>query len=81
LKHCRTRPYTPRTNGKAERFMKTVINEWAYAFTFQNSANRTASLPACTRQYNWHPPHASLNHQPPISKAALDDNNLLTNHI
>jgi transposase InsO family protein len=81
LKHRRTRPYTPRTNGKAERFIKTAINEWAYASTFQNSADRTASLPAWTHQYNWHRPHASLNQLPPISRAPLDDNNLLTHHI
>lgn len=81
IRHRRTRPYTPRTNGKAERFIKTVLNEWAYAYTFHNSADRAASLPAWTHQYNWHRPHASLNHQPPISRAALDDNNLLTHHI
>jgi transposase InsO family protein len=81
LKHRRTRPYTPRTNGKAERFIKTAINEWAYAHIFQNSDDRTASLPAWTHQYNWHRPHASLNQQPPISRAGLDDNNLLTHHI
>jgi transposase InsO family protein len=80
LKHRRTRPYTPRTNGKAERFIKTAINEWAYAYTFQNSADRTASLPAWTHQYNWHRPHASLNQLPPISRARIDDNNLLTHH-
>jgi transposase InsO family protein len=80
LKHRRTRPYTPRTNGKAERFIKTAINEWAYAYTFQNSADRMASLPAWIHQYNWHRPHASLNQQPPISRARLDDNNLLTHH-
>lgn len=80
LKHRRTRPYTPRTNGKAERFIKTAINEWAYAQTFQNSAERTASLPLWTHQYNWHRPHASLNQLPPISRAQLDDNNLLTHH-
>ena len=80
LAHRRTRPYTPRTNGKAERFIQTAINEWAYAYTFQNSDDRTASLPAWTHQYNWHRPHASLNQQPPISRAGLDDNNLLTHH-
>jgi transposase InsO family protein len=80
LKHRRTRPYTPRTNGKAERFIKTAINEWAYASTFQNSADRTASLPAWTHQYNWHRPHASLNQLPPISRAGIDVNNLLTHH-
>jgi len=78
LKHRRTRPYTPRTNGKAERFIQTAINEWAYACTYQNSADRTALLPTWTHQYNWHRPHASLNQQPPISRAGLDDNNLLT---
>ena len=68
LKHRRTRPYTPPTNGKAERFIKTAINEWAYARTFQNSEDRTASLPAWTHQYNWHRPHASLNQQPPSAE-------------
>jgi transposase InsO family protein len=81
LKHRRTKPYTPRTNGKAERFIKTAINEWAYATTFQNSAERTASLPVWTHQYNWHRPHASLNQLPPISRVPLDDNNLLTHHL
>jgi transposase InsO family protein len=81
LKHRRTRPYTPRTNGKAERFIQTAIREWAYARTYQNSQERTASLPLWTHQYNWHRPHASLNQQPPISRAALVDNNLLTHHI
>ena len=81
LKHRRTQPYTPRTNGKAERFIKTAINEWAYAFIFQNSADREASLPLWTHQYNWHRPHASLNQLPPISRAPIHDNNLLTHHI
>jgi transposase InsO family protein len=81
LKHRRTRPYTPRTNGKAERFIQTALKEWAYARTYQNSEERTSSLPAWTHQYNWHRPHASLNQLPPISRAGLDDNNLLTHHI
>jgi transposase InsO family protein len=80
LKHRRTRPYTPRTNGKAERFIQTAINEWAYARTYQNSEDRTSWLPLWTHQYNWHRPHASLNQHPPISRAGLDDNNLLTHH-
>lgn len=80
LKHRRTRPYTPRTNGKAERFIKTAINEWAYARTYQNSEERTSTLQTWTHQYNWHRPHASLNQHPPISRAGLDDNNLLTHH-
>jgi transposase InsO family protein len=80
LKHRRTQPYTPRTNGKAERFIQTAINEWAYARTYQNSEDRTSWLPLWTHQYNWHRPHASLNQHPPISRAGLDDNNLLTHH-
>jgi transposase InsO family protein len=80
LKHRRTRPYTPRTNGKAERFIQTAINEWAYARTYQNSEDRTSWLPLWTHQYNWHRPHASLNQHPPVSRAALDVNNLLTHH-
>jgi transposase InsO family protein len=81
LKHRRTRPYTPRTNGKAERFIQTAIHEWAYARIYQNSQDRTSWLPIWTHQYNWHRPHASLNQQPPISRAGLDVNNLLTHHI
>jgi transposase InsO family protein len=80
LKHRRTRPCTPRTNGKAERFIQTALNEWAYARTYQNSEERTSSLPLWTHQYNWHRPHASLNQRPPISRAGLDVNNLLTHH-
>lgn len=78
LKHRRTRPYTPRTNGKAERFIKTALNEWAYARTYQNSAEREQHLAPWIHQYNWHRPHASLALQPPISRIALDQNNLLT---
>jgi transposase InsO family protein len=80
LKHRRTRPYTPRTNGKAERFIQTILNEWAYARTYQNSEDRTAALALWTHQYNWHRPHASLKQAPPISRAGLEDNNLLTHH-
>jgi transposase InsO family protein len=79
LKHIRTRIYTPRTNGKAERFIQTAIREWAYARLYQNSAERNSQLLPWTHQYNWHRPHASLNQSPPISRAGfhLDVNNLL----
>jgi transposase InsO family protein len=77
----RTRPYTPRTNGKAERFIQTAIREWAYARTYQNSQERTKALLSFNHQYNWHRPHASLKQKPPISRARLDDNNLLMHHI
>ena len=75
-----TRPYTPRTNGKAERFIQTALREWAYAHSYDNSQLRAAELPAWLHQYNWHRPHASLNHAPPISRSGLDRNNLLTHH-
>jgi transposase InsO family protein len=80
LKHRRTRPYTPRTNGKAERFIKTALNEWAYARTYQNSAEREQHLAPWIHQYNWHRPHASLGLQPPISRTGLERNNLLSLH-
>jgi transposase InsO family protein len=79
--HKRTRIYTPRTNGKAERFIKTAINEWAYARRYENSAQRADSLKPWTHLYNWHRPHASLNQMPPISRSGLDVNNLLRHHI
>lgn len=79
LKHIRTRIYTPRTNGKAERFIQTAIREWAYARLYQNSADRLQHLAPWTHLYNWHRPHASLNQTPPISRAGpqFDVNNLL----
>jgi transposase InsO family protein len=76
----RTRFYTPRTNGKAERFIQTAIREWAYARLYQNSAERLRHLAPWVHQYNWHRPHTSLNHKPPISRSGIDVNNLLTHH-
>ena len=76
----RTRPYTPRTNGKAERFIQTAIREWAYACRYENSAQRRDELQPWTHRYNWHRPHASLDQKPPISRSGLDVNNLLTHH-
>lgn len=75
-----TRPYTPRTNGKAERFIQTALREWAYVRAYDNSQARAAQLPQWLHQYNWHRPHASLNHAPPISRSGLDRNNLLIHH-
>ena len=80
LKHRFTRPYTPRTNGKAERFIQTLIREWAYARIYQNSIERSQELRPWLHQYNWHRPHGSLGSSPPISRSALDRNNLLTLH-
>jgi len=81
IKHIRTRIYTPRTNGKAERFIQTAIREWAYARKYQNSEERNKELKPWTHQYNWHRPHASLNQSPPISRVGIDVNNLLRHHI
>lgn len=81
LKHVRTKPYTPRTNGKAERFIQTVIREWAYARKYQTSDLRKGTLPSWTHMYNWHRPHGGINDKTPISKIDLSRNNLLTIHI
>jgi len=75
-----TRPYTPRTNGKAERFIQTALREWAYSRAYDTSQARALELPRWLHQYNWHRPHASLNHAPPIRRSGLDPNNLLTHH-
>ena len=71
LKHIRTKPYTPRTNGKAERFIQTSLREWAYACAYLNSKQRARELPFFMHRYNWHRPHASIGHKPPISRLAL----------
>jgi transposase InsO family protein len=81
IKTIRTRIYTPRTNGKAERFIQTAIRRWAYARLYQNSADRARHLAPWIHQYNWHRPHTSLHQKPPISRSGLDVNNLLTHHI
>ena len=81
ITHKRTRIYTPRTNGKAERFIQTAIREWAYARRYETSDQRLEHLQPWTHQYNWHRPHASLNQMPPISRSGLDVNNLLRHHI
>ena len=80
LKHRRTRPYTPRTNGKAERFIQTALREWAYAHPYASSWERTAHLPCWLDQYNCCRPHASLGGAPPISRSSLVGNNVLIQH-
>jgi len=81
MRHIRTRIYTPKTNGKAERFIQTAIREWAYARLYQNSQQRNQHLFRWIHDYNWHRPHASLNQLPPISRSGFDVNNLLRHHI
>lgn len=81
LKHLRTKPYTPRTNGKAERFIQTALREWAYAIAYPTSDHRAAELPVWLHRYNWHRPHGGIKDQTPISRLALTEDNLLRLHI
>ena len=76
LKHQRIRPYRPRTNGKAERLIQTLLNEWAYARIYGSSHERTAALSLYLDRYNYRRPHGSLSHQPPASRL----NNLVGNY-
>ena len=81
LKHRFTRPYTPKTNGKAERFIQTSLREWAYAHAYSHSDQRSDRLSAFLHNYNWHRPHHALKLKPPISRLRLPMNNLLSLHI
>lgn len=69
--HKRTRPYTPRTNGKVERFNGTLAREWAYVREYDSEAARRAALVDFLNHYNYHRPHASLGHKPPASRVPL----------
>jgi transposase InsO family protein len=80
IKHTFTRPYTPRTNGKAERFIQTLQREWAYARTYQHSNDRALALPAFLHHYNWHREHGSLGFRPPVSRLTASSNDLLAMH-
>jgi transposase InsO family protein len=68
LRHLRIRPYRPRTNGKAERFIQTLLNEWAYERIYGSSSERSAALPLFLERYNFKRPHGSLGHRPPASR-------------
>jgi transposase InsO family protein len=76
LRHLRIQPGRPRTNGKAERLIQTLLNEWAYVRIYGSSAERTAALTLYLEHYNYHRPHGSLGHQPPASRL----NNLASNY-
>ncbi len=80
LKHIRTKPYTPRTNGKAERFIQSSLREWAYARAYRNSGQRAQELPHWLHHYNWHRPHAGIKGNSPVSRSGLDVNNLMRLH-
>jgi transposase InsO family protein len=73
IRHLRTRPYRPQTNGKAERFIRTMLAGWAYAAIYGSTRERTAALDGWLHHYNHHRRHSALGHQPPIHKL----NNLL----
>jgi transposase InsO family protein len=68
LRHLRTRPYRPRTNGKAERFIQTLLDEWAYERIYGSPAERTAALALFLERYNFQRPHGSLGHKPPATR-------------
>jgi transposase InsO family protein len=68
VRHLRTRPYRPRTNGKAERFIQTLLREWAYAAAYQTSHQRALALTPWLNYYNQRRPHGALSHQPPASR-------------
>jgi transposase InsO family protein len=73
VKHLRTRPYRPRTNGKAERFIKTLQAEWAYAAVYQDHWQRRRALLPWLERYNYRRPHSALGHKPPISLIKADE--------
>lgn len=73
LRHHRTRPYTPRTNGKAERFIQSMLREWAYARLYRSSLTRSNNLGRWIRYYNQERPHASLAYLPPISRRPVPE--------
>lgn len=80
IKHIRTRPRRPQTNGKAERFIRTLLAGWAYGAIYPNSSQRTAALPGWLERYNWQRPHGALNHKPPGTRLA-ELNNLHGSYI
>jgi len=79
IKHLRTRPYRPRTNGKAERFIRTLVNGWAYGAVYRSSSERTAALGGWLDWYNRLRPHRSLGRKPPLSRLAEMNNVAGTN--
>jgi transposase InsO family protein len=81
IRHLRTRPYRPQTNGKAERFIQTMLREWAYGRLYGSSAERRGQLPGWLDRYNYHRKHGSLGHRPPAARLKeLIGNNLLGNY-
>lgn len=81
LRHIRTRPYRPRTNGKAERFIRTMLNECLYAAIYQDSGQREHALQTWVNRYNERRPHGSLGGQAPMTRLRQSLNNVLGAHI
>ena len=80
VQHKFTRPYRPQTNGKAERFIQSALREWAYGWTYQNSAERTQALHSWQHHYNWHRPHSGIGRIALMARLK-SANNLLTVRI
>jgi transposase InsO family protein len=77
IRHIRTRPYRPQTNGKAERFIRTMLREWAYAAVYGSSPERAAALSGWLERYNYRRRHGALGHRPPIARLReLQGNNV-----
>jgi transposase InsO family protein len=68
IRHLRTRPYRPQTNGKAERFIRTLLAGWAYGALYRDSSERTAALDGWLRHYNHQRRHSALGHKPPVAR-------------
>ena len=66
-----TRPYRPRTNGKVERFNRTLLEEWAYAQPYHSEADRAATFPLWLHHYNHHRGHTALEGKPPVSRLTV----------
>lgn len=67
-------------NGKAERFIQTLLREWAYAFVYPSSAHRTEELQPWMYHYNFHRPHSAVAHKPPITRLGFEGNNVVRNY-
>lgn len=80
IRHLRTRPYRPCTNGKVERMIQTLLREWAYALPYPSSSKRAKALKPWLAYYNRQRPHASLGHQPPFTRLPSAVNNLVRLH-
>ena len=80
IEHKFTRAYRPQTNGKAERFIQSALREWAYAWTYQNSLQRTQALIRWQHHYNWHRPHSGIGGLAPMSRLPPSRNNVLKIH-